>query len=269
MANYDDPAVFYDSGIFYDDGPLSGTQQQKPKNKKKNMKRQNWYPSRMGDQTPWLENFRTKLAVHATTLALDAAKVTSVTADTRYIIYVLNQWLPAARTLSPSSTETIDILLDGTGASAMVLPTFTAPALPTGVVSVLPGALTRVFDIIGEIKESDTYTDAIGQDLGIIGAEDTATHASPTIKINVDAGDACQCVKIGFVKHGHMGVHIESRRNGGAWEFLGIDTESPYQDERPLLVAGTPEIREYRARFWDKGTANGEWTDVAKTTVAP
>jgi hypothetical protein len=40
-------------------------------------------------------------------------------------------------------------------------------------------------------------------------------------------------------------------------------------DERPLLVAGTPEVREYRMRFWDKGTPNGDWTDVTKVTVSP
>ena len=40
-------------------------------------------------------------------------------------------------------------------------------------------------------------------------------------------------------------------------------------DERPLLAAGTPEVREYRMRFWDKGTPNGDWTDVVKVTVSP
>jgi hypothetical protein len=40
-------------------------------------------------------------------------------------------------------------------------------------------------------------------------------------------------------------------------------------DERPLLVAGQPEVREYRMRFWDKGTPNGDWTDVVKVTVSP
>ena len=61
----------------------------------------------------------------------------------------------------------------------------------------------------------------------------------------------------------------ESRRGTGAWEFLAIDTESPYEDERPLLQAATPEVREYRMRFWDKGTPNGDWTDVVKVTVSP
>ena len=40
-------------------------------------------------------------------------------------------------------------------------------------------------------------------------------------------------------------------------------------DERPLAVATVPEVREYRARFWDKGTPNGDWCDVGKVTVAP
>ena len=40
-------------------------------------------------------------------------------------------------------------------------------------------------------------------------------------------------------------------------------------DERPLLQAGTPEVREYRMRFWDKGPPNGDWTDVVKVTVSP
>lgn len=70
------------------------------------------------------------------------------------------------------------------------------------------------------------------------------------------------------MKHGHTGAHFESRRAGGDWEFLGVDTESLYVDTRPLLVAGKPEVREYRAQFWDHGQPNGDWTDVARITVA-
>ena len=233
------------------------------------MRRQVWYPSKFGDQIPWNENFRAKLPGYVATLGVDATKATAMVATCRFLVYVLSQWLSAVRAFGQSSTQAVDEVLQGTGAGAMVLPEFTAPALPAGVVAVPPGALTRLFEFVREIKESDGYTETIGQDLGIIGAEDTAEHASPTIKLVAEPGGLCQCVKIGFVKFGHMGVYLEGRRNGGAWEFIGIDTESPYMDERTLLVNGTPEIREYRARFWDKGTPNGEWTDVAKVTVAP
>lgn len=51
--------------------------------------------------------------------------------------------------------------------------------------------------------------------------------------------------------------------------MVGIDTDNPYLDERPLLVAGGPKVREYRLRWWGKGTPNGEWTGIGKVTVAP
>ena len=59
----------------------------------------------------------------------------------------------------------------------------------------------------------------------------------------------------------------EWRRHGGI--IPGIDTEKPYTDDRPLLVPGQAEVREYRLRFWDKGVANGEWSESASVTVGP
>ena len=115
---------------------------------------------------------------------------------------------------NPAATEAVNLLLSGEGASAVVLPTFTAPTLPAGVAAVPPGALARIFDLVGEIKEADAYTDTIGQDLKVIGPEDAATHTAPGMKLKVEQGAGCECVRIGFVKYGHMGVHIESQRGG-------------------------------------------------------
>ena len=36
-----------------------------------------------------------------------------------------------------------------------------------------------------------------------------------------------------------------------------------------LTLPGTPEVRQYRLRYWDKGTPNGDWTEVATITVGP
>jgi hypothetical protein len=44
-------------------------------------------------------------------------------------------------------------------------------------------------------------------------------------------------------------VYVQSRRNSGAWALLAINTETPYLDNTPLLVANTPEMREYRLSF--------------------
>lgn len=258
----------WDSG-FWDAPPASDYfNPRKHIRKHHTMKRQDYYPSRIGDQVNWLDNYSVKLPTHGPTVEVAAGDITDSVNDAKYAKYVLGSWLSAVRAFSPSTTDAVDDVLTGEGTSAIVLPTFVAPALPTGVTAALPGALTRIFALIAKMKLNGNYTEAIGTDLGIVGSE-AAEKATPKFSATLEQGSGCECVKLTFAKYGHMGVYIESRRGTGAWEFLAIDTESPYMDERPLLTAGQPEVREYRMRFWDKGTPNGEWTDVAKVTVSP
>ncbi len=51
-------------------------------------------------------------------------------------------------------------------------------ALPAGVVAVAPGALDRIFALVADIKASTGYTQPIGIDLGLIGAEQGAPDMS-------------------------------------------------------------------------------------------
>jgi hypothetical protein len=232
------------------------------------MKRQTYYPSRIGDQVNWLDNYAQKLPTYGTTLGVASGDVTASVNDAKWAKYVLGSWLTAVRNFSPSTTDAVDDVLTGEGEDNVTLPTFVPPALPTGVTAAPPGALTRIFKLVGDMKRAPAYTESIGTDLGIVGPEVTEKPV-PKFTVELIQGTGCQCVQIRFSKYTHMGVYIEGRRGTGAWEFLAIDTESPYTDERPLLVAGTPEVREYRMRFWDKGTPNGDWTDVVKVTVSP
>ena len=233
------------------------------------MKRQFYYPSRNSDQPEWLLNYANKLSVIAPNLSISPADTGASMDDARWCAYVVGVWIPAIRTFSPSSTDAMDEVLTGTGDTVVTLRTFTAPALPSGVTPQKPGALKRIFAMVAKIKLDPAYTEKMGQDLGIVGSEDTVEHPLPKFTAEVLQGMGSQMVKLVFFKYTHAGVYIECRRNGGAWEFLGIDTDSPYMDERALLTPGIPEVREYRMRFWDKGIPNGDWTDVAKVTVSP
>jgi len=256
----------WDSGTW--DQPSDYFSPQPKLNNRTKMKRTNYYPSRIGDQVNWLDNYAVKLPIHGPTLGVIAGDITASVNDAKYANYVLGTWLSAVRNFSPSTTDAVDDVLTGAGTVAMVLPTFTAPALPAGVTAALPGTLTRIFALIAKMKLSSAMTEAIATDLGIVGSEATEKTV-PKFITEMLQGSGCQCVKLTFYKYNHMGVYIEGRRGTGAWEFLAIDTESPYIDECPLLAAGTPEVREYRMRFWDKGTPNGDWTDVVKVTVSP
>jgi len=233
------------------------------------MKRQPYFPRLVSERPDWFANFATQLPIANTTLALPAPDVTASVNDARFCHYSCGAWLTGAREFGPAATAAIDGLFNGTGTDPFVLPPFTVPALPAGVTAVLPGALTRISNFVQTIKASPNYAEAIGLQLGIVGQEDAAQNPLPTFTLVVERSGGCECVKIVFKKYGRQGVIIFSRRGGGAWEMLAIDLASPYNDERPLLAAGQPEVREYKLQFYDDAAPVGDFTPVQSVTVTP
>ena len=225
----------WDSGLWDEPAPPASDYFQPQNKPKSKMKRQTYYPSRIGDQVIWLDNYASKLPTYGPTLGVASADVTASVKDAKWCSYVLNLWLGAVRAFSPSTTDAVDNVLTGTGAAAVVLPGFTAPALPAGVTAALPGALNRIFGLAATMKLASAYTEAIGTDLGLVGAAVTEKPL-PKFAANTEQGGANESVRLVFTKYTHMGVYIESRRGTGAWEFLTIDTESPYLDERALAA---------------------------------
>lgn len=92
-------------------------------------------------------------------------------------------------------------------------------------------------------------------------------HLTPKFTATVEDLPGEQTVHLRIEKFGHEGVYIQWRQNNGAWALRSINPNSSYYDSVPLLVANTPETREYRMKFWDNGKPNGEWSEVAKVTV--
>ena len=117
------------------------------------------------------------------------------------------------------------------------------------------------------VKANAGYTTAIGEQLGIVGDEDTTdlTNAKPTLKVKGPAvsGD----LKIDFIKSISDGVTIESKRGSEtAFTFLATDSEPHYQDTRANLAAG-PETRQFRARYLLSDAPIGNYSDVLTVTV--
>lgn len=94
---------------------------------------------------------------------------------------------------------------------------------------------------IKRLKTHGGFTIAIGEALGVIGS-DEAIPVKPGLKGKARTND----VELSFTKKGLDGVNVYGRMKGvAAWTFLARDTNSPYNDARPLAVAGQPETREY------------------------
>ncbi len=204
------------------------------------MAKQDYLPRRDPALLTWHNNFNTQVAAVAATVGLVQTDIDAVAAD---------------------NADLKQKLSDVTAAEKQKKAATSAKRATRKTVDGNTRALAR------RIKAHPAYTEVIGQQLGIIGPEDTTdlSNAKPTLKlISVNPGQ----VVIGFEKSVSDGVRIV-RQRGNETEFshLADDRESPYYDTGANLVAGQPETRKYRALYLDGDDTIGQWSDILEVTV--
>jgi hypothetical protein len=233
------------------------------------MLRKYYFPKIVAAQPGWLSHFAEQLPRANVELGLPEDAVAQAVADAAWLAYVWGPWFTQAQQFGPTVTAAARDAARGAAHAPFVLPVFTPPPLPEGVVPVLAGALPRIFAFVQAIKAAKKYTETIGRQLGIIGAEAATAHPLPTFTLRVERGEAGEWVRVSFRRFGRPGVVIWGRRGTGEWEQLAISLKSPHFDRRPLLVAGQPEVREYRLQSYEGHAPASDFTAIASATVAP
>lgn len=152
---------------------------------------------------------------------------------------------------------------NGTDPALSPLPA--APTLGTAPALVAPGIFPRVSALCARIKKHLAYIDAIGQDLDIIGAEQTVdtTHAKPVLKLELQAGKP----NVKWTKGAFDGVEIWVDRGNGTFVFLAIDTVPDYLDTYALPGPGQTALWKYKAIYRPTDAQVGEWSDVVSVAV--
>ena len=233
------------------------------------MKHKEYYPNRQADQIVWLANFISKLGGYATALSLQPAQVTAAVADCGWLKYMLELWLPAARTWEKSCTEALRRAESGPAGTTLTLPTFTAPGLPTGVTAQTPASLSRIFALVASIKKDGKCTDDIAADLRIVGSEDGGPDFAtlqPALTAKVTAGG----VELGWSFQG-FGKWLSSceflvdRGDGKGFRHLVTDTTPNYTDTEPFPTAKA--IWTYKAVFFVDDAPVGQWSQPLSVTV--
>jgi hypothetical protein len=240
-----------------------------PPTKRKRMKRNTYFPTRAADQITWLVNFANKLPGYAATVGLTPAQSAAAVADALWLVYVLQSWLGAARAFALACTDAATEAQTGDGSALMVLPVFTPPALPAGVVAVNTGALDRILSVASDIKGHSGFTEAIGTDLGVIGPEkgapDFATLA-PAFKVTrTPAG-----VNVGWGWGGNAEfldmIELQvDRGDGQGWVMLAYDTTPGYTDTFAQPSALTKW--KYRGIYRVGDQRVGQWSAEQTVTV--
>ncbi len=146
-----------------------------------------------------------------------------------------------------------------------VLPT--TPALPAAPPAVPPNIFGRNSALAARIKKHPAYTEAMGQDLGIIGAEQTIDYTSlkPVLQITLQAGHPV----LGWRKQGMDSLELwVDRGDGKGSVFLAIDTVPDYTDTAALPAAGASAVWKYKGIYRESDEQVGQWSVVISTTVA-
>lgn len=230
------------------------------------MAKKPYLPRREAQRVIWLNNFAEKLSDYAAAFGISPAEVTRVEGMALFYSYIINL-IAKSSTYTQELTQFKNLLsVAPNGTTLGPLPALAVPAAPPITQA---GIFTFIGGLVMRIKGTTAaYTVAIGEDLGIIGDETTFVpdDYKPVLKGKTLPGNN----EIGFSKEGVDGQNIYSNPVGGTnpneWVKLAYDSSSPYNDNRPLAVAGTPENRKYKARGVINDVEIGQWSDVLSVT---
>ena len=210
----------------------------------------------------WLTNLATKIPSYSAALGLAAGDVTSLQNDAAYYhwSFLAQQQIAA---YAQQWTTYKNSVRNGSEASLGLLPV--APVLGVAPTAVAPGVIGRATALVARIKVAPGYTDAIGQALQLIGADQTVdvNAMKPVLDVQLDAGQ----VDINWTKQGMDGIEIQVDRGTG-FVFLAIDTIPNYTDTQPMPAAGQSALWKYKAIYLQADQRVGQWSDVVSIPVA-
>ena len=138
-----------------------------------------------------------------------------------------------------------------------VAPDFIANLPPVSA----PGVFQRLSAMIIRIKAHKNYTEAIGQDLQIIGAKIVLDPAGwkPVLSVQYDAGH----LVIGWKKGQAAAIEIwVDRGDGNGFTFFVVNLEPDTIDNTPLPAAGAGVNWQYKAIYLLHDERVGQWSDV-------
>jgi hypothetical protein len=213
-----------------------------------------------------LKLVKSGLPGYATLLGVDPDDVTAQAADCDYFEYCLRSQ-NILHHASREATNWKDLMRNG----GQLPPTGSplAPVLPTAVTAVAPGIEARFRALVKQIKTSKNYNAAIGQALGIEGAQQTPPDYAtlqPAIRVIV-TGNAV------LVEWGWQGYSAwldwcelqVDRGDGHGFVPLTFDTTPGYTDNQPFPA--TPTKWTYRAIYRVGDAQVGVWSPPVSVNV--
>jgi hypothetical protein len=209
-----------------------------------------------------LKNFASKISTYSATLALSAADVSSVKADSVAFDYIMGN-LIATQTFAQNYTAFKNQLRYGAASVLGALPpqpTFTPPP-----VMPLPDVEIRFRNLVQRIVHQPNYTNAMGEDLGIVKPQSAfrAADGKPVFNIELSSGGH---PNLRWTKGKYDGVEIW-KDNGTGYVKLERDMRPDYIDKSDLPAEGIAAAWKYKMIYLQNDEVVGNWSDEVAVTV--
>ncbi len=204
------------------------------------------------------------VTTHGPTVGLVAGDIAQAVADAAFAAVVVNgQSLYQSK--SQEWTEYKAIVLYGPLNTPLPAQPV-APAVAAVPLNSLASIVARFRQRAERIKAHPNYTPAIGEDCRIVAP--LPPPAGPPKPVLAGVAETGFGVRLTFTMQGHDAIEIYRKRgNETVFTLITVDTNNPYFDGTPPLVAGQPEVRQYQARYKDNDLPVGDWSDVITITA--
>jgi hypothetical protein len=213
-----------------------------------------------------LLTFKTTIGSYAATIGVAPAQVTAQAADADYFNYLVSSQ-GIMQNAAQQWTAWKDLIRGGGTPPASGAPT--VPVFPVAVPAVAPGIEARFRALVKQIKANANYNEAIGQALGIEGAQHTGPDLT-TIQPDIDVALSGSNVLVNWGWGGNSQFldicEIEvDRADGKGFVLLAMDTTPGYTDTAPLPSA--PAKWTYRAIYRVGDHRVGQWSKPVSVAV--
>lgn len=229
------------------------------------MPRKAWWSTTLADQSTLMQNFVNKIAGYAAVLGLTPAEITEMQNLGIGFISAYN-FAEGCRLSMQAATQWRDLVFYGepTGMEAPPPPVFPV----TGSTERTRGTVTQFFAVRDRIVASAGYTTAIGEDLGLVGAEIAPRPESdltPELKLTVSFGNTVNLV--GSMQ-GMDALRVEYAPKGGNFTTVAFLTKTPGGFQVTPTIPNQPETGVVRAVFIRKNAEVGNFSPSYPVTVS-
>lgn len=228
------------------------------------MSKRYWWPSSLPAQQMLISNFDAKISSYSTTLGMTEPEVLAARELCAAFTNALS-YAEQSKATMQAVTQWREIVFTGEpkGENAPLPPKFAMP----GDVDFTRGVVKQFQELRDRILLMKGYNNAIGEDLGLIGPEETPLNpdiARPQLKTSTNEG---YVINISGSLRGMDAMRVEYAPKGGTFKTVAYLTSTPGGFKVTPETPGKPESGYVRAVFVKKNQDFGQFSADYPVTI--